>query len=71
MSNMSSESHLAGLGVFVRNGDLDCRESVQNIKLGIESVHAPNVESKTAVCYFCEVQRRVVVDILIYVRYPQ
>lgn len=68
---MSLESHLASLGVFVRNGDFDCRESVQDIKLRIESVYVPKVESRTAVCYFCEVQRRVVVDILVYVRYPQ
>lgn len=71
MSNMSSESHLASLGVFVRNGDLDCRESVQDIKLRVESVCAHKVESRTAVYYFCEVQRRVVVDILVYVRYPR
>lgn len=41
MPKKSSESHLAGLRVFVRSGDLDCRESVQDIKLRIESVYAP------------------------------
>lgn len=47
MFNKSSESHLAGLGVFVRNGDLDCRESVQDIKLRIELVYAPIINQET------------------------
>lgn len=46
MFNKSSESHLAGLGVFVRNGDLDCRESVQDIKLRIELVYAPIIKDQ-------------------------